>query len=52
MSKEMIAAHPFCEMCGTTKDLTTDHIIPLSDGGISVWSNLRVLCRSHNSGRR
>ncbi|MFZ9922676.1 MAG: HNH endonuclease, partial [Candidatus Nanopelagicaceae bacterium] len=29
----MRAAHPYCKQCGTTNDLTVDHIIPLADGG-------------------
>ncbi len=38
-----------CEECGTTVDLTVDHIVPQSLGGTDVRSNLRVLCRSCHS---
>jgi 5-methylcytosine-specific restriction endonuclease McrA len=49
LSKEFRTAHPYCFKCGTTKDLTTDHIISKKNGGLSVWSNLQTLCRVHNS---
>lgn len=38
-----------CEMCGSTKDLTTDHITPKARGGTDHISNLQVLCRQCNS---
>ena len=38
-----------CKNCGTTKDLTLDHIIPVSKGGENTLDNLQVLCRSCNS---
>lgn len=44
-----IAAHPYCAECDSTADLTGDHIVPLSAGGKSEASNLRVVCRSCNS---
>jgi 5-methylcytosine-specific restriction endonuclease McrA len=34
-----------CEDCGSTVDLTTDHLIPASLGGDDRRSNLRVRCR-------
>ncbi|MBL8311188.1 MAG: HNH endonuclease [Burkholderiales bacterium] len=34
-----------------TSDLTIDHIVPLSKGGTDELSNLRFLCRSHNSAK-
>ncbi|WP_078906556.1 HNH endonuclease [Streptomyces sp. NRRL S-378] len=46
-----IAAQPWCSFCGTGSDLTGDHILPLSRGGTSDPSNIRVLCRSCNSAR-
>lgn len=49
LSKELRAANPFCNNCGTTTDLTLDHITPLSKNGKSVLSNLQVLCRKCNS---
>lgn len=38
-----------CDICGTTEDLTIDHVIPLSKGGGDELGNLRLLCRLHNS---
>jgi hypothetical protein len=38
-----------CTECGTSDDLTIDHIRPLVYGGTHNESNLRVLCRSCNS---
>ena len=39
----------FCQTCKTTIDLTIDHIFPISRGGTNDVSNLRILCRKHNS---
>lgn len=38
-----------CIRCGDDKDLTADHIIPLSKGGTNYISNIQLLCRSCNS---
>ncbi|WP_438291776.1 HNH endonuclease [Streptomyces sp. HUAS TT7] len=46
-----IAANPQCSRCGSTRDLTGDHIIPLSKGGTSALSNIAVLCRRCNSSK-
>jgi 5-methylcytosine-specific restriction enzyme A len=46
-----IAAHPYCADCGSTENLTGDHIRPLSRGGANMLTNVRVLCRSCNSAR-
>jgi hypothetical protein len=40
-----------CLECGTTDDLTLDHIHPWSKGGPDTFENLRVLCRSCNSSK-
>ena len=53
--KEMLDYWPSCVVCGHTgtedNPLTADHIIPLSKGGTNDISNLRSLCRYHNSQR-
>lgn len=52
LSKQLREQHPFCKECGTTKDLTVDHIIPLVDLHPELRyeiSNLQVLCRRCNS---
>lgn len=33
-----------CEWCGTKRNLTADHIKPLSAKGKSIKSNIRILC--------
>jgi len=38
-----------CQYCGTTKDLTLDHVIPKSKGGKSTWTNLVTACKKCNS---
>lgn len=38
-----------CVECGVTKNLSIDHIIPVSKGGDSSDSNLRTLCKACNS---
>lgn len=38
-----------CLKCGSNKDLTIDHVIPVSMGGTNHHSNLQLLCRKCNS---
>lgn len=38
-----------CRICGSTVNLTVDHIIPLARGGTNDLDNLQTLCRSCNS---
>lgn len=38
-----------CLHCGSTENLTLDHIHPFSLGGREVLDNLQTLCRSCNS---
>jgi len=52
LSKHLREQHPYCSIPGcNNKDLTVDHIIPLRDAPYLRLeiSNLRVLCRMHNS---
>ncbi|WNJ20683.1 HNH endonuclease [Pontibacter sp. G13] len=37
-----------CGYCGSTKDLTLDHIVPKSQGGGFTWKNLVTACRPCN----
>jgi 5-methylcytosine-specific restriction protein A len=50
--KLAIAAHPYCVDCGASEDLTGDHIVPRSRGGLNVLSNYEVRCRGCNTARR
>lgn len=38
-----------CVTCGTTEDLTLDHIVPRSKGGTNAVDNLQTMCRSCNT---
>ncbi|WP_420315660.1 HNH endonuclease [Ekhidna sp.] len=38
-----------CQYCGTSNDLTIDHVIPRSKGGKSTWTNLVTACKKCNS---
>lgn len=37
-----------CSYCGTSKNLTIDHILPKSRGGGNTWLNLTTCCKSCN----
>lgn len=44
-----------CQYCGTRpKELTIDHVIPLSRGGADSWTNVVACCRkcNHKKGAR
>ncbi|MBK5146032.1 HNH endonuclease [Budviciaceae bacterium BWR-B9] len=40
-----------CKNCGINKNLTIDHIYPISLGGTSEDKNLQTLCMSCNSSK-
>lgn len=40
-----------CAGCGTLKDISADHIIPIARGGRHSEGNLQSLCRSCNSSK-
>ncbi|MEX0925778.1 MAG: tyrosine-type recombinase/integrase [Dehalococcoidia bacterium] len=40
--------HHQCQACGSTENLTVDHILPRSRGGTNHAANLRTLCASCN----
>jgi len=40
-----------CESCGSSEDITIDHIIPVSKGGKHTAKNIQVLCRKCNSSK-
>ena len=38
-----------CQYCGSSKDLTLDHVVPRAKGGKSTWKNLITACRRCNA---
>lgn len=40
-----------CVACGSTKNITQDHVIPIARGGTHGEGNLQPLCLSCNSGK-
>jgi 5-methylcytosine-specific restriction endonuclease McrA len=40
-----------CLKCGTTKNITADHVIPLVKGGAHDMTNIQPLCKSCNSSK-
>ena len=47
-----IALQPWCSYCGATENLTGDHRIPRSQGGVArTVDDIIVACRSCNSRR-
>lgn len=37
-----------CQYCGTRKNLTIDHVIPRSRGGLNTWKNMVTCCSRCN----
>ncbi|RZK33593.1 MAG: HNH endonuclease [Hymenobacter sp.] len=46
--------HGECQYCGSSKNLTLDHVMPRSRGGDSGWTNLVTACSrcNHAKGQR
>jgi 5-methylcytosine-specific restriction endonuclease McrA len=44
MRKELIDENSICVNCKSNNRLTIDHIIPVSQGGLNVKSNVQILC--------
>lgn len=38
-----------CQYCGSKKDLTIDHIVPVSKGGKNTWTNMVTACHMCNN---
>jgi len=41
--------HHTCQYCGSTRQLTIDHVIPRSKGGKHTWDNVVTACERCNS---
>lgn len=37
-----------CQYCGSSKDLTFDHVVPRSKGGLTEWKNVCAACSPCN----
>ena len=37
-----------CQYCGSKDDLTFDHLVPRSRGGLTSWTNVITACSSCN----
>ena len=49
--REAYATWPICLRCGTSDNLSIDHVIPVALGGRNAIENTQVLCRSCNSSK-
>lgn len=38
-----------CQYCGNTKQLTLDHVVPVSKGGKNTWDNIVTACEKCNN---
>lgn len=50
LSQRVRAEQPYCYACNQPST-STDHIVPLDEGGTNARSNLRGSCSLHNQGR-
>jgi len=46
---ELRKRQPVCQLCGTSNDLTVDHMNPVSNGGKAIEGNVQSLCGPCNS---
>lgn len=49
--KNRVLAVGECRYCGSTENLTIDHIFPLSLGGTDAEDNLQCLCMTCNKAK-
>ena len=47
-ARDQIRAEPWCARCGSTTDLTADHLVARALGG-TIADGLQTLCRTCNS---
>ena len=50
----LVRNHASCQYCGKvirTHEYTTDHVIPLCQGGMSDWENLAIACMRCNKSK-
>jgi len=49
LAREQVERVPYCEICGSTTDLTGGHIVARVHGGQNVAENYRTECRVCNA---
>jgi len=47
--EKLFDEHKYCLLCGTSNQLTVDHVVAMSLGGHNKLDNLQVLCFKCNS---
>lgn len=52
LRQQLIGEIGACQACGSTADLTIDHIIPIALGGVHTRNNIQLLCRSCNARKK
>jgi 5-methylcytosine-specific restriction endonuclease McrA len=45
----MIRDNFVCQYCGSTEELTIDHVMPISRGGVSCFENCVTACKKCNT---
>lgn len=51
IAAQAMKEQPYCLTCGSTTDLTVDHVVPKAKGGTDDRHNLVTMCRRHNSSK-
>jgi 5-methylcytosine-specific restriction endonuclease McrA len=51
LKKQIITIEKACEYCGAKEQLSWDHLIPISKGGLDIADNLVLACGSCNSSK-
>lgn len=51
LKMQIVSPEKVCEYCGSGRELSWDHLIPRSKGGVDNAENLVLCCRSCNSSK-
>lgn len=47
----LIATYGHCLACGSSENLTIDHVVPRALGGMRIRSNAQLLCKTCNAAK-